>query len=362
MTFKFFFLPGAIPDSHVHLCIALAQGLRSLGHEVIANEVMWDDDLFLSAHGRDWDCEVLDYRYAYHVPPWSFEFRHKNSTPKILIDQMPSMNLTSPWLFHNWINKVDLILTTHGVIPSKKQFADKVFRWGLGLTNEVISLIDDTRGEAFSEEKKPWKSWRNEHSARRMVSTKLSDEGLTNCIHTKIVVDEKPTDVCIEGVSRFNKRYFEFMNQQRFTLAFCGHLESRPVKLGWRAPFNGNSAFRLVDRIEKKIFRKLRSGEYDAKNYAILQWDSYRFWECLYSDTIPISFDFEYWGIDTEVRPQAFEHYIPFRNSARAMFESIEQLSQEDLQRISRKGRAFFLDHHSPVAKAKRLLSCLNAL
>ena len=362
MTFKFFFLAGAIPDDHVHVCIALAQGLRQLGHKIIANQPVWDSELFPAADEQPWEYEILDYRYAYHLPQWSFEYRHNNSRPKILIDQMPSMNLTSPWLFHNWINRVDLILTTHGVIPSKKQFQGKVQRWGLGLTEEVMSLIDQTKTNSLGADTKPWKSWRNEHSARRMVTAILQKEGLSEELKTKIVLDDNSTNVCIQGVSRFNKRYFEYMNQQRLTLAFCGHLESKPVRLGWRAPFNNDSAFKLTDRITKRVYKKIRGQEFRAKNYAILQWDSYRFWECLYSNTVPISFDFEYWDIDTEVRPVPFEHYIPFQNSAQDMFDSINDLSELQLQQISNKGKDFFLEHHSPVAKAKRLLSCLKEL
>ena len=362
MTFKFFFLPGAIPDDHVFVCIALAQGLRRLGHDTIANRSVWDTNLFPLAEGRTWDCEILDFRYAFHVPPWSFEYRHRNSKPKVLIDEMPSMNLTSPWLFHNWINRVELILTTHGVIPSQKKFQKKVFRWGLGLTEEVMSLIDQTRTDCTDADIKPWKSWRNEHSARRVVSDIFQKEGLVNQLKTKIVLDEKPTKVCTEGLSRFNRLYFEYMNQQRFTLAFCGHMESKPVKLGWRAPFNQGSSFRLNDRITKRVYKKIRGEEFRARNYAILQWDSYRFWECLYSNTIPISFDFDYWDIDTEVRPVPFEHYIPFQNSAQDMFDSINDLSDLQFQQISNKGKDFFIENHSPVAKAKRLLSCLNEL
>lgn len=362
MTFKFFFLPGAIPDDHVYVCIALAQGLKELGHDIIANQSVWDKNLFPVSEDRTWDCEILDFRYAYHVPPWSFEHRHKNSKPKVLVDEMPAMNLTSPWLFHNWINRVDLILTTHGVIPRKNQFQKKVFRWGLGLTEEVISLIDETRTERFDSDIKPWKSWRNEHSARRAVTRVFRAEGISNQLKTKIVLDDKATNVCTEGVSRFNKRYFEFMNQQRFTLAFCGHLESRPVRLGWHEPHNTNSAFKLTDRISKRFYRTIRGTKFNARNYAILQWDSYRFWESLYSNTIPITFDFDYWKIDTEVRPTPFKHYIPFQNSAKTMFDSIEDLSDQRLGEISENGKHFFLEHHSPVAKAKRFLSCFNAL
>ena len=362
MTFKFFFLPEAIPDKYVHLCIALAQGLRELGHQVIANKPMWDDELFQTDHLGDWDVEIIDYRYAYHVPKWSFEHRHKNSKPKILIDQMPSMNLTSPWLFHNWISRVDLIFTTHGVIPQKKEFENKVFRWGLGLTQEVMAQIDSSRTGANVGDSTPWKSWRNEHSARKMVSSILEQEQLSHRINSKIVIDDEPTKVRTEGSSRFHRRYFEYMNQQRLTLAFCGHLETKPVRLGWRAPKNGKSAFRLTDRIEKAIYRKIRGQNFSSKNFEILQWDSYRFWECLYSNTIPVTFDFEYWNINTEVRPSAFQHYIPFRESGRELFESIAELSLKQFNSISKEGREFFLKHHSPVAKAKRLLSCLNAL
>ena len=361
MTFKFFFLPEAIPDKYPHLCISLAQGLRDLGHTVIANKLIWDGELFETHELEEWDVEIIDYRYAYHVPKWSFEYRHNNSKPKILVDQMPSMNLTSPWLFHNWIHRVDLILTTHGVIPRKKEFENRVFRWGLGLTHEVMAQIDATRVDIQNPDSTPWKSWRNEHSARQMVSSILARENLSHRISTKIVVDDTPTKVRTEGYSRFHTRYFEYMNQQRLTLAFCGHLETKPVRIGWRAPFNNQSDFKLIDRVEKAICRKIRGQQYSPKSYEILQWDSYRFWECLYSDTIPVTFDFDFWNINTEVRPIAFEHYIPFRNSGQAMFESIDELSEEKLNKISENGKAFFLKHHSPVAKAMRLLSCLNA-
>tara|TARA_B110000003_G_scaffold202232_1_gene200892 strand:- start:4757 stop:5845 length:1089 start_codon:yes stop_codon:yes gene_type:complete len=362
MTFKFFFLNCAIPDNHVLVCTALAQGLRGLGHKVVANTTMWNESLFPPCDGTGWDFEILDYRYAYHVPTWSFEFRHNNTKPKILVDQMPAMNLTSPWLFHNWINRVDLILTTHGVIPRKKQFERKVVRWGLGLIDEVMGQIDETRTGEVVPSIDPWKSWRNEHSARRMVSEIFERDGVAHRIKTKIVEDDTPPLVCTEGLSRFNKRYFEYMNRQRLTLAFCGHLESRPVKIGWKATSNSPSAFRLKDRIEKAIWKRMRRNAISGNTHSILQWDSYRFWESLYSDSIPITFDFEYWGINTEVQPKAFEHYVPFRNCGKALFESIEGMDEEKLLLISKQGQEFFLKHHSPIAKAKRLLQCLNEL
>jgi hypothetical protein len=96
-------------------------------------------------------------------------------------------------------------------------------------------------------------------------------------------------------------------------------------------------------------------------NSAILRWDSYRFWEACVFACAPLQFEFEKCGFVLPVMPQPWVHYVPIDPHAVSLLPSeLERRGVEDpdfLVKIGANARAWSLEHYSPKAFAKRILS-----
>ena len=96
-------------------------------------------------------------------------------------------------------------------------------------------------------------------------------------------------------------------------------------------------------------------------NSAILRWDSYRFWEACVFGCAPVQFEFEKCGFLLPVMPQPWVHYVPIDPHAISLLPAeLERRGAEDpefLFRIGANAREWALEHYSPKAFARRMLS-----
>jgi len=97
------------------------------------------------------------------------------------------------------------------------------------------------------------------------------------------------------------------------------------------------------------------------QHYYINQFDSWRLWESLVSNSVPIHLDFEENGFVLPVMPENFKHYwgvtgLDFEQSAIALLEA----NRDHLDTITFSGKQWALEHYSPIAQAQRLLNYLK--
>lgn len=365
MNFKFFLLPCSNPDTHAHVCVSLAQGLKSLGYKVLSDVVYWDEDLFINDLSMDWDVEILDWRYAYNLPYWSFDYRHKsNGKIKILVDRNTNEVNRPRWVFENWINNVDLILTVHGMIPVGKRWK-KVKRWALGISMEAIKMIEESRGSCNEfHQDKLWISWNSD-----LQNRVLFEKWLCGHVNLKVVrqriSDKESTLLNTVGMGRFNKEYFRFLNGIGYTASICGYNSEYPVKIQkFYKNKNDTRSFseKLRMRLNRNVLEKYVFKGLTPRTRMLMQWDSFRLWEAFYSDSVPVMFDFDYWRLDMEVRPRPWKDYIPIRNMVGHSHDFLADITEAERMVIARNGKEFFEVNYSPVAQAYRLLRWIEEL
>ena len=139
--------------------------------------------------------------------------------------------------------------------------------------------------------------------------------------------------------------------------AFGGYYEYKPLLY---QPYD------LIKKIRRKVYyfysKILSLLKKDiSPAYFIFQYDNFRFWEVLYSGSCPINVNFESWSLKLPVTPKDGVHYLGInRFDFKEFSNRIEKLSKSEIKLIGETGREWALEHYSPVAQAKRLLSYLN--
>ena len=98
-----------------------------------------------------------------------------------------------------------------------------------------------------------------------------------------------------------------------------------------------------------------------SSNHSIFQFDSWRFWESLYSKSIPLTYDFRHWNCELPVIPENGLHYLGVKNlNFENLISKIREMSVEEYGHISETGQAWVLKHYSPKPSAKRLLNLID--
>ena len=90
--------------------------------------------------------------------------------------------------------------------------------------------------------------------------------------------------------------------------------------------------------------------------YALSQWDSFRLWESWAAGCATFHLDLANYGAVLPVMPRNWEHYIGIDLNRPGL--AIERIQADDdlICRIATNGRAWALEHYSPVAVARRFL------
>ncbi|MFL2771116.1 MAG: glycosyltransferase [Rhodospirillaceae bacterium] len=103
----------------------------------------------------------------------------------------------------------------------------------------------------------------------------------------------------------------------------------------------------------------LHTFDFIDRESLVLRWDSWRFWESLLSGCVAIHLDFEKYGFDLPVLPEAWVHYVPIdleniKESVKTFFDRRSEWAS-----ISERGRAWAIKHYAPKVTAER---CLNII
>lgn len=366
--FKVFTLPYALTDIYSPELVILAYGLKELGHEVVGNVPFWElesGEHLVKASEGDYDVALVDWRFAYHCRPWVWDGRFKDRQV-ILFDRSAGIPLRHEWLRDGWLDRVSAILRSDAI--GHEPTFPKVYPWQIGLIPEVMRALDASRGKAMKHVL--WQSFRVNHNARGIIGASIEREleqrGNTAFLDRDLAIDEEGGNPMLMAATggRFNRSYFEKLNGVAFTAAYGGYIEDCPFAYQkFHGPMLSSSPYRLWDRVKKASYRKVLGSRrtIDSKRKFIVQWDSFRLWEAMYSDTVPLLLDFDYWRLELPVLPKPMVHYLPIRSfDGASVVDMLLSVTEEERKKIAANGREWVKANYGPVSQAHRLLEIMN--
>ena len=370
MKVLFFTNPYYHSDNYTPEIIQLADGFTEIGWTIEGNENYWKrQDAFLipktDVFESKPDVVIVDFRFAYHGKPWSIKDLLKkaaNGCPIVLLDRQCGQELSPQWNRDGWYDFFDLLCITDRTLKHPKKI--KIKPWQIGVIKEVYSeLVKHQHYDG--DENWVLHNFRVGHSLRDLVLNKW-EEGKGFNLERKIIVDS-PSKVNKELLqatgSRYNTSYFQAISQAPYFLVIGGYISDLPVQFS-SYNYKGEYVVPFHVRIKRKlnsVLSKLLNNDLNHKRQAILQWDSFRFWEGIVSPTCPIGLDLEHWSVDLVEKPVEGVHYIGLtEGNGLSPVKKLEKITPERRIEIALNGRDWFDKYYSPKAQAERLISWLN--
>ncbi len=365
---KFFIIPpNYYKGEYQHESICLAEGFQELGVEFYGvNEYWFDLDtgkylIQKAPHDFKADIHIYNQYYLIHFPEESTRVDY--SLINILIDVEDG--LYSAYSSRNIYSRFNLILRSHFNKKIKySAYHPNIQPWAFGLSKRIMNQIDKTQDSMVKDQ--VLINYRVNQSIRD-----LALEQFTPPMKNKYKICNYTTDTSEQALELFSKRdlsfwtqtnkrhdprYYELLNESLLTYAFGGFLHIKPF-----ATNRINRQLQIYYELKKNILEKTRRDTSDC--YLISQFDSWRWWEALYSNTCPIHMNFEDWNWVLPEMPLEGVHYwgvkrFEFEQSATKLLA----LSRQEILEIGKKGRSWVSEHYSPVAVAKRFLRIMNSL
>ncbi|MCF8422785.1 MAG: hypothetical protein K9H41_00430 [Bacteroidia bacterium] len=368
MKIKFFITP-MYPygnDHYYHEMIALAEGFNALGHSVIGNCNYWwqpETNSYLITDANEdtnFDIAIYDYRYVTSFAHLLFRkgFPNFDRTKKhILVDR-------NDWLQPIWWKNKDYAIFDFifaGNIYSNITYADNIKPWAIGLTNRIINSIDKFYDVDLKRENVAVCNFRVDHNMRGYLLNQLKGSLKKYPVVEKFTTpnfnNEIDTLYYKTSIKRHNPEFYKSLCEVKFFMAFGGYYEFKPTKY---------LPYKLLDKILRKPaywnYRRLKKKNHDFSNEIfIFQQDNFRFWEVLYSGSIAINLNLEYWNFKLPVMPVSGEHYFGIGKLKDNQLENVlANLSDDEITQISLNARHWVFEHYSPQAQAQRILSFLK--
>jgi hypothetical protein len=363
---KFFIVPSGHPKlRYQHEIVSLCEGLRDAGHLFYGNCNYWLEPVrkkyLIEEAPSGFDAEVHVYNtYYFTAFPEAF-LTVDYSKVNVLIDREDG-------LYGEYCNrayeKFDLILRTHynGYIDYD-HYHPNIQPWAFGLSERIINTVDKSRD--LNPLKRTLLTFRLEHTLRAKAVVEMSPafgknfpiyKGVTTETHV-----EKPAGFTEEELvfwdqsgHRHDPEFYRSLNSSLLTFAFGGFIYPRPF-----ADTRFMRPFQKISQAASSILRGL--GRDDSSCYFIDQFDSWRWWESMYSNTCPIHMNFSDWKF---ILPEMPEDKVHYWGVSRFNFEaSAIQLAEthpDDLRHIGIAGSKWTSKHYSPAAIAERFLKHIN--
>jgi hypothetical protein len=352
---------------YFHDCIALAEGFRELGIEFRGNINYWQEPettSFLIQQAAD------SFRSTINI----FSIYYFQNNPKkyseidpdkinIVLDTNDGIGILC---YSPELQDADLILRAH--YHREQSYPNFVKPWAFGLTHRIIRELQKT--ESLKPEERVFSSFRHDHNLRRLALAHMNP-----IIKNRYVIYEKTSESTMaddqisneQTKGRHDRNYFQRLNQSLLTYCFGGNYQ---LKMPLYRDLPSRLRKKWIQTREKLLRQMIRPQTYDEylnfiaryqQYYYINQFDSWRLWESLVSNSVPIHLDFEENGFVLPVMPENFKHYwgvtgLNFEQSAIALLEA----NRDHLETIAFAGKQWALKHYSPIAQAQRLLNYLK--
>ena len=153
----------------------------------------------------------------------------------------------------------------------------------------------------------------------------------------------------------YNPAYHDLLAGAAACFAFCGDLVPG-------IPHNPASILRFGNKgkFKRAIWGILSS--LIGSTPRSLQWDSFRFWECLAFACCPIHLDLDKYGVDLPIMPKNWEHYIGL--DLDYLERDLERLRKnpEILFLIGQNGRSWLIQNYSGKALANLFFKYLKTI
>lgn len=354
--------------------IAIAEGLRELGIPYFANCDYWrqspvaGDFLFRRTPDvipEDCDAVVVSYTWPHWVRMKTFDFLprplpeglfRKGRRYKTVYMDNHDGHRTVSWEAE--FRQFDLILRSK--LNRRAWHPGNMRPWALGLTNRILKA---TSGAAAwdARRKAILFNFGASHSyphGTRIVARERFEPGIQNLLPIDRTVDDlsgepgDPYDALMwrQTGGRYSRAYYERLKHTQAVACYCGDLiPPMPFRNPERYMVGGNKA-----KIRRAVFEFL--ARFDPRPWRSVQWDSFRFWECLAAGCVAFNLDLERYGVELPVMPRNWVDYIgvDFGN----VDASLTRLADDPdcMRRIAESGRTWALEHYSPKAVASRFL------
>lgn len=360
MTIKFNLLPCENADKahYQYTSIALAEGFKELGIDYFGNIDYWyeekEGDYLIHAGNKQADVNI-----------YSTQFIRQNTSEKLASLNHKAINvlidaddkLHTPALEERF-TKFNLILRCH--YTHDLPYGPHVKPWAFGCANRIINSINSTLDKPV--ERRAIISYRLFHDFRKLTNEKFLPT-LSNCMDIYHFQSQPPPEVVTKNINSYwsqtGKRhyedYFGELNASLLGLCFGGTHSPNPLPLNTKTRVQN-----LLTRLKLIMNAKAAT---DTRNYMIIQWDSWRFWETMLSNACAVFIDFDEWRLGLPEFPLAGEHFLAvhgfnFKQSA----NNICSMSDKEIQQIAARGREWTLQHYSPKAVANRFINYVEAL
>ena len=381
VKFLFFHIPYKDPkeSNYDHCCVALAEGMKELGNTFYGNIDYWKEygatDYLVKKQPEGYEADV-------HIYSDSFVLANFEQLEKIINRKKINVLVDSsgfPWLnkFGAFTRSIELqriyndkrfdlfeyILRSHTVehLASNKN----VFPWAFGLTNRIINEAAKTYD--LPQERSIVSNFRVSLDIRKLAVDNLNPIlGQKFNLRKEVTetLNQAENEISFENAEeqhyweltgrRHRADFYRSLNSSLCTYTFGGLVD---IKSTYHNHIG--SLARLENRILKNVLGKLHK---DYSQYIfIYQFDSWRIWESMVSNTCPINMDFENWGMLLPVMPEHGKHYwgvqqLDFKKAA----EDLLKLSDEQIKHIGISGKEWVLQHYAPKPTAERFLKLLN--
>lgn len=376
LRFKFYIQPYVQPkeSGYAHCALSIAEGFKELGITFYGNIDYWDpkgkgpviekapDDFehdvaifaddFLMQHRQDIKTYLSGKVFNVLTDSSGFPWMREWTPTKTATDLQTVLNRPEFELF-------DLVLRSHSTewfnYPSNSE------PWAFGLTNRLIETALKFKEQPVVE--RVAMNFRILHDARKefvgrlnpLLEGKLAVESqITEGLDTsqKEVVDPIELYYWQYSGRRHSNDYYKFISSSRFTYTFGGLVDF---------PYPGKPMKQQYHRYLRFIKTKLGVDRSASSDLIIYQHDSWRFWEVMLSNSIPLHMDLETWGLTLPEFPVNGEHYIGVKGfDVNSAADLMLNSNTETLQDISLKGRNWVLDNYSPKPVAERFIKVLN--
>ncbi len=347
-----------------HTSIVLAEGLRNLGIEFYGNIDYWQESLggeyLIKQKTPDFKADIHIYETHYFD---AFSLDPKDVLDKSVInvtfDTADGYFTKSKYL--DFSKHFTFVLRSHYV--SKLGYPDNVYPWVFGISNRIMAIIEETKSQP--NEYAIANTYRVGYNSRLLAKRYLMDKlkpdikrlnFSEDTLAYRKTIDETLQLFWNQTARRHDPNYYKTLNKSSFSLCFGGAIV--PYSYLTMSVMNNNT-LRRVGRQLITISKTLGvSGVIPSLAY---QFDSWRLWESLISNAIPIHLDFENWGFELPVMPKNGVHYIGIEGlNFKKSLAFIHNLSQEGINSISNNGRDWGLENYSPTPTAKRFLELLK--
>jgi hypothetical protein len=347
--------------------VSLAEGFRELGVEYAGTADYWlepgRNKYLINRAVEPFDAGVHIYNTYYFIafPDAIQEIDY--SKVNVLIDREDG-------LYGEYCNpkykRFDLILRTHynGNI-NYSHYHPNIQPWAFGLSQRIMNAVDAER--AVKVEDRAYISFRLAHDLRSRAVARISPvlskkyqvfDKITNDIHVNNpeLFSEADKLYWEQSGHRHDPVYYKNLDSSLLSFAFGGFIHIRP--------FATNRLVRQFQRFYRlKAVLLERAGLSSSSCYFIDQFDSWRLWESLYSNSCPIHMDFADWNWVLPVMPENKVHYwgvkrFEFEESA----EELLGMHKDDILQIGHNGAQWSGQHYSPAAVAGRLLKRVEGL